>query len=627
MTSANSQTIEALEEVLTTVQNELARLRRHDEVLSAASIPPPPIASQRPTFSPPVTEQAVPGMAPPPPPRPPAPGRSSTVVAPRTGPTRWRRPQSATVNSPKLSISPELAFRFGGISLVVLSAIFFVSTAINREWIGPTAQLVLATAVSLGFIAQSFRFDADHWRVTFASGGAAGLFVSGVVGHLGLDVLSMPVVAGWLAVTVAAFLGLARIHDSQVLAALAAPASLIGTLLLAASGIDSPALIAAAGALWASLLAAACHGQRWPIARSAGAVVAGMIVTGGAAAGDLGLFAPATIAVLAGLASIGYLAWQQATSVRRQQTGQVSTLSAFEARVFALFIPWVAITVSALLNGAQLLGRNGDDLTGWATIAVGLLGGGVVALSPARVDRLMVTLHQLAGIGIAVVGLTLLVEGPALVAGLLAAAVVSAALAHQTAMIEALGLAGLFGAIVAVWTLGILVDGITDDGLRVGEAITTGLVLATSFGALWLARQRDEVLLIGAWVGWAATLMWVAAVLQPVPQAQMWISISWVALSVGLLMSRTFWSGELATAQFANIVNIALATFALTGCKLVFVDLGAVDILWRAALFFVIGGTFLRLAFVLPGLLGRHESDDSEAVSRQETEASQHSPV
>ena len=121
---------------------------------------------------------------------------------------------------------------------------------------------------------------------------------------------------------------------------------------------------------------------------------------------------------------------------------------------------------------------------------------------------------------------------------------------------------------------------------------------------------------------WVSALLWVAALWQAAPQAQMWISISWVAMSVALLASRPLWNAELAAEHFAKAINLALATLAATGLKLIFVDLVAVDILWRAGLFFVIGGTFLRLAFLLPEMLGAQQRVASTTTS--EVQSSEH---
>lgn len=611
MTSAHSQTIEALEEVLSTVQRELARLSQ--EVDSAATIPPPPMATMPP-----------PPMATMPPP-PMAMGRPHRVspprafAPPRTGPTQWRRPQGAQVTSPSFSISPELAFRFGGISLVVLSAIFFVSTAINREWIGPTAQLVLATVMSLVFIAQSFRFDARRWRVTFAAGGAAGLFISGVVGHLGLDILSMPVVTGWLAVAIAAFLGLARAHDSQLLALLAAPATLIGSILLEAAGVDSPTAIAGTAAIWSLGLAVTCYRQGWFGARGAGAGVAGLLVLGVALGPSLsGLAIGTAVATLGALASLGVLAWQQASELRPNESGRYSTLAALEARLFAFFIPLVGIVIGDLVDTSERFASRGLEAAGWAVLVVGLVGGALATLAKTRFDGLMITLHQLASIGTGLIGLAIIVQGPALLVGLLAATATSAVLARETNLREAAGAAVVLGVGVLVWSGIIVLGGLTMGGLTLGQALATGLVIASLFCGLWMMRHLEEAPSTAGAV-WLATLLWVAALWQGAPQAQMWISISWVAMSVGLLLSRPLWNAALAKKHFADVIKVALVTLAATGLKLIFVDLVAVDILWRAALFFVIGGTFLRLAFVLPEMLASENSGETSVTEDDES--------
>lgn len=115
--------------------------------------------------------------------------------------------------------------RLGGMTLVVASAIFFVSSAISRGWVGPAAQLGVATVTSLAMIALSFRFTAERraWTISLAIGGAASLFASGVVGYYGLDLLSFPVAVAWLVSSIGAFLGLSRVHDAQSIAVASVP--------------------------------------------------------------------------------------------------------------------------------------------------------------------------------------------------------------------------------------------------------------------------------------------------------------------------------------------------------------------------------------------------------------------
>ena len=548
-------------------------------------------------------------------PSPPSPtARPNHVIPPPVAPTGQPAGQAATVNSPSVGLTAETAFRFGGISLVVLSAIFFVSTAISRGWIGPAAQLFLATVVSLGFVAQSFRFADDRrpWRVTFAAGGAAGLFISGVVGHVGLDILPLTAATGWLAAAIGLILVLARTHGSEVLAVMAAPATLIGMVLLNSAGVDSPAFIAAIGAVWAILLGVTCFEQRWPIARSIGALTAGFIVSIGAVVADLdGLGALVTLAVAAGVVAVAALAWQQASELRGNPPQSWASASALEARVFALFIPWTAATVAWLLDDSTIWTRSGDDYQGWAIMVVGLLGAAFATTAEEKLGELMAALHQLASIATMAVGLAVLTQGPALLVGLLGTAVVSGVLARQTRLPEMMAAAAGLSTLVLTWTAGLILGALAEDGLTIGESLATGAVVAAAFGGLWLARERPEAP-AGVALLWVGFLLWIAALWREVPQEQMWISISWVAVSVGVLASRALWNVDLARQHFSKAINLALVTLGLTGAKLIFVDLVAVDILWRAGLFFVIGATFLRLAFVLPDMLGADEADRSQ---------------
>ena len=540
------------------------------------------------------------------------------------GPKTWER-QGVRINSPRFEVGPEFLFRVGGISFVVLSAIFFVSTAINREWIGPTAQLILATLVSLGFIAQSFRFDDRRWRVTFAAGGAAGLFISGIVGHLGLDILSMAMATAWLGGAIGAFLGLSRLHNSQVVALLAAPATFIGSSLLVAAGVDSPTVMAATAATWSVALAVTCHRRGWFVARGGGAVIAGILSLGATINATLNGIETGTVtAVLAAIASIGVLAWQQAVELWADQSGEYGWLAAFEARVFAFFIPGSALLIGNLVESSQRFETTTLDAAGVAVLAIGLLGAVVVTLTSKKIDRLMLTLHQLASLGTVLVGLAILIQGPVLLVGMLAATVVSAALARETQLVEAKAAALLLGGLAALWSAAIILGGLTAGGLSLGEAGATGLVLLSLYFGLWMIRRREDVTVAAALV-WGATLLWVASMWQAAPQAQMWISISWVAMSVAVLLSRPMWNVELARERFTNAITVALATLAITGLKLIFIDLVAVDILWRAGLFFLIGGTFLRLAFVLPGMLSDEPVGDTPPppAANPEVESSQ----
>lgn len=601
MSSETDQTIEALEDVITTVQREIARLKAVDDLVTS------PTAQSR--------AGASTVTLPPPPPPPPSPAPPLPSSPPSPVPT----PRVAAAAGPVAAhqkLTAEVAFRVGGISLVVLSAIFFVSTAISRGWIGPTAQLGLATIVSLGFVAQSFRFDSGKsaWRTTFAGGGAAGFFVAGVVGHLGLDVLSMTAAMVWLGGAIAGFFGLSRLHRAEVLAAMAAPAYFIGTGLMVASGVDSPAVLGFGAALFAAALAATTGGQGWPVARSIGAATAGLVAALAAATSEVeSITSLPVVSQLVAIVALGFVAWQQGIEFKASEDGTYSVVAAIEARAAALFVPWVGLSLGWLFNGSSVVSGDGSPSIGWVIVGAGLIGGVLVSIVGDRFSPLMVVLHKLGAVGTMVIGLATVLDGPALLVALLSAAIGSFVLARSTSVAEALGFAIIAGALVVTWTAGIILDGLANDGLSLGESLATATVFGAAFAGLWFARHHESVPAIAS-ATWGGVLVWIAALWRLVPQEQMWISMSWAAISLLLLASRSLWPSYLRRQHFSRVIKLALGTLALTGIKLIFVDLVAVDILWRAGLFFVIGGTFLRLAFVLPGILD-HDHDREDEVA------------
>ena len=153
--------IAALERVLLTVEAELTELHQERLLHAAAVVPPPP---------PP--RQATPTQPAPTYPAPPPPSAPPRQVAP--GPAAARTPRSFDF---------EKLLRFGGAGLVILAAIFFVSTAISRGWIGPGAQLALATAVSAALIGLSFRIRPERkpWQTALAITGASALLVLSLI--------------------------------------------------------------------------------------------------------------------------------------------------------------------------------------------------------------------------------------------------------------------------------------------------------------------------------------------------------------------------------------------------------------------------------------------------------------
>jgi len=450
-----------------------------------------------------------------------------------------------------------------------------------------------------------------------AAGGAAAFFATGVVGHLGLDLLGIGAAVAWLAAAIGGFLLLARAHDSELIAALGGPAAGLGAVLVASSADVSDAVLLAVGIGWTAALAFAAAGQRWFIARAVGGVVGATVILFG-----VGLSVDDSVTALSlaggvlGVASIVVLGVQQ---LREFDPEALPAL--VEARIAAGVLPWTAAIV-ALLVGVEF----GETAAGWAMVGLGVAAGLLIHLTNPRgsdpwsalgvrapraaIHPTMAMLHQLAAIGTSLLGFLVVVDGPALLGVLLAQTVVTGALAARTRAPEMATAASLLGGIVIVWSVLLTGAALAGTGFTIGELLATGAVLLVAFVGGWLLRTSDTG--GGAWIlVWCAALVWVVAAWSAVPQAQMWVSLTWAAMAVLLLASRTAWTGA-AAFQLRTAVHIGLATLALTGGKLIFVDLVAVDVLWRAGLFLAIGGVFLRLAFVLPDLLGRIDESAEE---------------
>lgn len=483
---------------------------------------------------------------------------------------------------------------------MVMAAVFFVSTAISRGWIGPTAQLSGATVVSLALIAQSFRFsDAVRpvWKRTLAGVGASALLASGVVGFMGLELLSFEAALAWFAVAVVAMFALGRWHGSEVVALLGVPSTAFGAVLLDLS----PQWIAVVSlALMASTIITAV-GQRWYVFNMSGVLTGALGVVGVVVFEDVlngvALWAIPVTAIVVSLAAVVVqaIAFHEIDeSSRDTQT----LLALLEARVAAMFIPFAAVMVGVIW--VEYTDRVDPE---FAMAGVGLVGL-AAALGTRTLSNTMQMLHSIAAIATMTLALVSELDGPILLVAILGQTVLAAVLAYRSPRVELLVPAGLLAGVTSMWTLSLIAHGMVESGFDLADGIATGLVLLAALGGTWLLR--DHPTWGDSWIPVLMTgLGWVAAVFHDVPQGQMFISLTWAALGTTLIVAG-------ARSGRKDVVYGGLGTLALTAAKLLSVDLQEVDILWRAGLFFVVGAGFLRLAFVLPSLLGEANTDDSD---------------
>ena len=495
-----------------------------------------------------------------------------------------------------------MLLRYAGVAMVVASAIFFVSTAISRGWIGPTAQLALATITSLVMIGSSFRFAQERrpWAITMAVGGATSLFVTGAVGFLGLNLLSFPVAVGWLIVSLAAYVLLARLLHAESIAIASAPALIAGIVMLRYGAEFEPSFLSLLGSAYVVAITAAAHIRGWFWARSlgaaAGAGVVGLEVLAlfsidSSTSLIVGLFATAVIAILVAGAS-------QAIEFARIDSGDHTNPAAIiEARVAALIIPWLSVLTAAV---AVEIGATSIDFF-WVVAVVGSIAGVVVAaLRPLTIS--MRLLHGAAAIGTVAVALVAAADGPALLVALLVQALIAAALAYRFRTPDMIVLAAILGVVVAAITTGQVLNGALFNGLSVTGSLSILAVVVASGVVAWVLR-RDGQSQRGWIVTWVLGLGWAAASFRDIPQGQMIVTLVWAAIGVALVVGGS-------RLLEPTVVHAGFVTLAVTATKLIFVDLVTVDVLWRAALFFVVGSLFLRLAFMLPQLTGVPTSSD-----------------
>jgi hypothetical protein len=161
--------------------------------------------------------------------------------------------------------------------------------------------------------------------------------------------------------------------------------------------------------------------------------------------------------------------------------------------------------------------------------------------------------------------------------------------------------AGLVLGVAAVFVVVRMVDAWTDD-VPVGDDIAHAMIIAAIAVAAWQTMTRT-VWQVGALVTLGLFLLWLGSVLVHLPQGQAAVSVSWAIVGTAVLVGG-------AIRKVPEIGATGLAVLGLTVGKLLTVDLRAVDTLWRAGLFLVIGLGIMRLGFMLPRLTRVDQTDE-----------------
>lgn len=522
---------------------------------------------------------------------------STDRVATWNAPARASWPPPTTAQKPAAERRPfvlesEVVLKWGGVGLVVLAVGFAVSTAISRGWIGPELQLVGALAISTALIVAGLRLRTSRvaWTHALCSGGVLALFTT-VASNLFIDETSDGVA---FASTIAiGFIGavLAFAIGSEWVGAANLLGGVIGWFVIADG---EPPLVASSSWIVAILAAtiAISLRHRWQAARLLAHAVGLAALIGLAAEPSdalqrcFVLGAAAVVAMsLARVPSIGDLTsiWQQ-----------------LEVQLVIGAAPW---SVGVIALGLDL---DSDNTVGVAAIAVA--GGTVVValgmrrwISAPHVVSLLIGASVALSIGLAV---------------LLSTSIAFTALAVQGAGLAVLSRSlgdnlriAINAAIVllvsGVFALDEMFEAWVDDARLSDDLAHLAIVVAIAF-ALWQARPR-VIRQLGAILVLAFALVWLGSVLVHLPQGQAAVSVSWAIVGTAVLVVG-------AIRKAPEVGGVGLAVLALTVGKLLTVDLQEVDTLWRAGLFFIVGVGFLRLGFLLPGLMGRSSESSADGA-------------
>ncbi len=505
----------------------------------------------------------------------------------------------------------EVLLKWSGLLLVFLAAVFLVSTAIDRGWIGPELQLAGSFAIGGALVAAGLALEHRRagWADPLTGVGVTVLAVCAVAGWQWLE-LAVPEV--WLAVAVAVHAGalwLTQRFDGPGLAATGLAVTVPAVLWIAELAPVSAVLTAG---LAISTMAAALMVRR-PSLHLVSVAISLTAFFALAVAGD-GTIA---ITLAAGIATAIAIWMMPVAFDQRSTRASTGERDEWAPSLWVDASRRVLISLPALVGFAAAVAARADShdsgLIMAASGSIALLSGGALwwmagqstaGQSTAGQSRLTISpviwVSQLLGGATAVlIASALLLDGPALLASLImqsaALLVFNRLVDDPFAKVQAgivTGIAGLFG-------LGRMVAGI-DRALPWIDHLTHLALVAVIAG--WsrvdpdakAAEGRRTVLGLTAYLG---AMLWAIPTFIHLAQGQAAISATWALLGLATLVI-----GSLNGSNRA--VQAGLATLGIVVAKALTVDLVDVDTFWRVGLFFVLGGTFLAVSYRFGSGLG-----------------------
>lgn len=544
-------------------------------------------------------------------PPPPRPQDVMTPVVPAPQPAR----ASVRFNEP---IGTEPVLRWAGIALLFLAAAFLVSTAVSRGWIGPELQFLGAGALGVALLWWSLRIRSSSpaWALAAAHGGVGVLAVTAFAGWDGLDLYGRPTALVVTVAVVAAAVATAVLISRSSVAAIATVVAVLSPLAVGAP--EAYPWVASSLWLFVVIVGFTAIGveRRWTSLRILVFVITAIpLLALSSRIGDDGTTVDLVIGLCAAVVSVA--AFVIAPLIANGRSSDASDASAGDAqmrsmehRLMATVPPFAWLVVGMMLVPT--------DNSRPYLLAFGVAAVFAVVFAGLRRLRAMTEPMLLSGVvGVSVlvsIGLAGLLDGPALLVALAAQAIGFGWLAARFDDVFLRINAGVLGLVAAAWTASELIQAI-ERGATLGQHLASLFVVLALGGLAGFVRDRPYFAptAVVAWIGWLA---WLASVLGELPQGQVAVSISWavcgaVVFMVGLRSARQ------------HMAQVGLATLAVTVLKLVSIDLEAVDTMWRAGLFFVVGLGLLRLGL----LVGSDRDSTIEGPPRSDEGEGQPVPV
>ena len=499
----------------------------------------------------------------------------------------------------QLGLRSEDWLSYVGIGLLLFGLAFLFKYSIDQGWLGPAVRVGVGAVTGTVLLIGGLRVYAQRRRLRqILLGGSSAVFYGTVFAAYQLyGLLGYPVAfAAMLTITVCSIAG-ALLEDEAVLAVVGTAGGLGTPFLLYAevgsvAGLAGYTWLVLVGACavylsrgWRSLLAVAAAGG-W-LVLLVPCLEAGIGGTRPDGAWGLQMGLVGTWMVLAGTPVL-----RAVLHARHPDRWPRLPVSGWIERFFAERPADGVVTASPLLAllGSRLLWGGADGTwaalaglgaVGYAVAFVGLRRGALPRYASAH--GLVAALLTTYGLSEAVGGVTLL-----LVWGVEAMLLLVLAARWDDATLRWTGRA-LFG-VVALWLAERLSDPAGEGASLLSPESLSELAVLVGAGrwaeGLWERRLYGGAALV-AWLAWGA------ATLSVMPNGQAYVSTVWAVTAAGLLVVGTRW-------RWSAGQGAGLLTLALFVGKLFLVDLAAVPVLGRIALFVGAGAGFLLLSYALP---------------------------